>query len=186
MRNLAWLQHNLCMVRLLTFTCYGCHLPGDIRGSFDHARNGERRFLPPNPSLERYCREQMRQAAFFLSTAESRTLVRDAIIDVCRFRSWSLYAVHVRTSHVHGVVGSETQPDRVLHDWKSYAMRALRSAGLVLPGRTVWTRGGNAHNLVSGAAVNDAIRYVIERQGEPMEIYVCEPERLPPPWLAGL
>jgi hypothetical protein len=37
---------------LLTFACYGSHLPGDARGSFDHVRRGEHCRLAPNPGLE--------------------------------------------------------------------------------------------------------------------------------------
>lgn len=33
----------------ITFRCYGTHLPGDARGSFDHVRNGERRYTRPTP-----------------------------------------------------------------------------------------------------------------------------------------
>jgi REP element-mobilizing transposase RayT len=169
------------MVRLLTFTCYGSHLPGDARGSFDHVRQGERRFLFPTPALERYSRAQTTQAPYLLSTVPARAAVRDAIAAACRFRSWFLYALHVRTNHVHGVAESEAPADRILHDWKAYATRALRAAGLASPGQFVWTHGGSAHNLISRKALTDAVRYVIEGQGEPMEIYFSEPDREPPP-----
>jgi REP element-mobilizing transposase RayT len=162
------------MVRLLTFSCYGSHLPGDARGSFDHVRQGERKFLPPNPALEQYRRAQMKHEGYLLSTADARVVVRDAIVRVCRFRSWPLYALHVRRNHVHGVVDSESPADRVLHDWKAYATRALRTAGLAPIGGAVWAHGGNAHNLISQKALDAGIRYVIEGQGNPMEMYLRE------------
>jgi REP element-mobilizing transposase RayT len=165
------------VIRLLTFSCYGSHLPGDPRGSFDHVRNGERKFLPPNPALARYCGKQMSRPAYFLSTPRSRELVRAAIVDVCRFRSWPLYALHVRTTHVHGVVDSDSPADRVLHDWKAYATRALRSAGVGSPERTLWSHGGNSHSLISRTALNGAIQYVIEGKGEPMETFSAIPPR---------
>jgi hypothetical protein len=72
----------------------------------------------------------MRQPAFELQSAASRRIVRDAIVRVCEYRSVALYALQVRTNHVHGVVESE-DPGRVLHDWKAYATRSLRETGLV-------------------------------------------------------
>jgi len=158
------------MIFLMTFTSYGAHLPGDERGSFDHVRAGQRRFVRPNPGLEVYRRKQMRQPPFELRDATSRRVVRDAIVKVCDFRSVPLYALHVRTNHVHGVVEAE-DARRVLHDWKAYATRSLRDAGLVAPDRVVWTHGGNASPLRSSASVRAAIRYVLEGQGEGMETY---------------
>ena len=107
---------------------------------------------------------------FELRDATSRRVVRDAIVKVCDFRSVPLYALHVRTNHVHGVVEAE-DARRVLHDWKAYATRSLRDAGLVAPDRVVWTHGGNASPLRSSASVRAAIRYVLEGQGEGMETY---------------
>ena len=122
---------------LVTFGTYGSHLPGDARGSFDHVRLGERRFFPPKPGLEAYSRRRMKQPAYLLATPESRRIVLGAIREVCRFRSWSLYALHVRTNHVHGVVRADSSPSLELNGWKAYATRSLHSAGALLAGRGV-------------------------------------------------
>ena len=80
-------------------------------------------------------RQKMRQAKYLLSSPESRILVRDAIVDVCRFRCWILYALHVRTNHVHGIVDAEASPSRIFNDWKAYSTRSLRDAGVSAPDR---------------------------------------------------
>jgi hypothetical protein len=157
------------MMFLVTMSCYGARLPGDARGSFDHIRQGERRPLAPNPARVEYHQREMRQDAFLLSSPIAREVVGASIVEVCRLRNWSLGALHVRTTHVHAVVGTAAAPVRILIDWKAYATRALRSSGFVAEDRVVWARGGNIHRLDSPEAVRDAIRYVLDRQGEPLE-----------------
>ena len=111
----------------------------------------------------------------------SRALVRDAIVGVCTFRSWYLYALHVRTNHIHGIVETEALPSRVLNDWKAYATRSLRAAGVIPPDRLVWTHGGSTHTISSRPALERAIHYILQGQGEPMELYSASPTRGTPP-----
>jgi REP element-mobilizing transposase RayT len=148
-------QHPL--IYLLTFTTYGAYLPGDARGSFDHARAGVSRFIPPNPALERYHRRAMSSDSFALSTAPQRQAVRDAILQVCAERVWLLRALHIRTTHVHGIVESNVAPRRVVEAWKAYATRSLTSSGLIDDAGKIWTRGSNARRLDSPDAVRSAI-----------------------------
>jgi len=136
------------MALLVTFSCYGSHLPGDDRGSFDHLRRGERRFILPNAALEDDCRRRMRQPPCVLATSAARATERDAIAGVCKHRAWFLYALHVRANHVHGVVESDA-PRRVLNDWKAYATRSLRKAGLAGADQAVWTHGGSTRLIAS-------------------------------------
>jgi hypothetical protein len=158
------------MVWLVTISCYGSHLPGDSRGSYDHVRQGQRRCIPPSPALETYARKLMLGGPFVLADSLLRRTVLEAIIDVCQFRDWPLLALHIRTSHFHGVVDCAS-PELVLRDWKSYSTRALHR----LPGeprdRHYWTRGGNYSALQSQAAIRAAIGCVLEQQGEPLEHY---------------
>lgn len=159
------------MIFLLTFTCYGSHLPGDSRGSFDHVRRGEPRNWLPAPGFVKFNRQRMRQEPFLLSDSTLRALVRDAILDVSRYRKWFLYALHVRTNHVHSVVHADAPASRALNDYKSYATRALRAAAMVEPERIVWTHGGTAHRIATPEGLKNAIRYVLEKQGEPMDVF---------------
>ena len=63
----------------------------------------------------------MLQAPYLLDADSSRRMVLEALRDVCLHRGWSLLAAHVRTNHVHSVVESETRPEKVMNDFKSYA-----------------------------------------------------------------
>jgi hypothetical protein len=160
----------------ITFTCYGTHLPGDPSGSFDHIRDGERRFIPPRRALEKYHEQHLRQAPFLLETPESRTVVLEAIVNVCGFRSWALSALHVRSNHFHGIIAADVAAAKIIHDWKAYATRALRSSGLVDANRLIWTHGGGAQRVAPSAALEQAMRYVVELQGEPMALF-CRDHR---------
>ena len=169
------------MLYLLTFTCYGSHLPGDARGSFDHVRGGERCPLAPNPGLEAFRRRNMRQTPYLLATAQVRCEVRDAIVKVCRYRPWSLYALHARTNHVHGIVDAETSPSRVFNAWKAYASRSLRAAREGPLDRIYWTHGGSARRILTPEDLARAMHYVLEGQGQPLETYYDDPRFVTPP-----
>ena len=171
------------MLYLLTFSCYGSHLPGDARGSADHARCGERRPLAPNPYLEAYRRRQMRQAPFLLDSAEARSRVRSAIVEVCQYRLWFLYALHVRTNHVHGIVDAGVSPSLVFSSWKAYASRRLRAAGTM--DRLYWTHGGSSRRILTARGLTNAMHYVLHGQGEAMETYCAEPQIGSPPLRDG-
>ncbi len=142
------------MVYILTFSTYGVHLPGDERGSYNHVREGRRRFFAPSTRLEAFAREKMRQPKYDLSSAAVRVAMRDSIVGVCRFRGWNLFALHIRVSRVHAVVETIGPASRILSDFKAYATRALREQGLEAPGRLIWAHGGSAHELSNRDAVS--------------------------------
>jgi REP element-mobilizing transposase RayT len=113
----------------------------------------------------------MTQEEFLLSTEAVRLCVKQSICKVCTLRNWSLLALHVRVNHVHAVVRADSVPSRVLNDWKAYSTRALRRSGYIGSERSVWTHGGSVHALRSDEAILSAVRYVLEKQGEPMAVY---------------
>src|SRR5580704_7660823 len=59
----------------------------------------------------------MAQAPYGLDQAR-REVVLQAIQEICRHRNWDLLAAHVRTNHVHVVVGAEVPPEKVMGDSK--------------------------------------------------------------------
>src|SRR5579883_894267 len=152
------------MTCFITFSTYGSHLPGDARGSYDHLREGSRKFIPPNPGLEAYRRELMEQEPFLLN-AEQRAVVRDAMVEVCSFRGWELFALHIRSNHVHGVVEAAVEGSRIVNPWKACGTRALRRAGLVAAEREIWAHGASVHLRSTQHAVDGAVRYVLDGQG---------------------
>ncbi len=158
----------------ITFSCYGTHVHGDESGSVDRRHNlfgsrslgadaeraaTERRSMDgPPDELDRY----------------GRAAVLGAIQEVCLHRRWSLLAAHVRSSHVHVVVEADARPEKVMSDFKAYASRALRRLDGEGPSRRRWARHGSTRWLWQDQDVRDAIRYVVEEQGEAMEVFVGE------------
>ena len=134
------------MVYLLTFSCYGHRLPGDERGSVDRTRGEQRGGL----------------------IAPSKALLEHASR---RFRGWELLAAHVRTTHVHAVTDLPCEPGNALRDFKTYSSRALnRTQGAC----TRWSRGGSTRRLLTPEAIRAAIKYVADRQGSQMALFVAE------------
>jgi hypothetical protein len=64
----------------------------------------------------------------------------------------------------------QAKPSQILHTWKAYATRRLRSTEA--PNRILWSRGGNASRISSNDYLRRAITYVLHGQGDPMETYV--------------
>ena len=113
----------------------------------------------------------MQQPAYDLDR-ERRRIVLEAIREVCRHREWTLLAAHVRTTHVHLVVGGTTAPEPMLHACKAYSSRSLNR---IEPPRKRWTRYGSTRYLKTQESIAAAIDYVVSRQGIPMELYLCAP-----------
>jgi REP element-mobilizing transposase RayT len=103
--------------------------------------------------------------------AGRRELVLKAIIEVRSHRGWTLFTAHVRTNHVHAVVGADVRPETVMNCFKSYASRALNRFGLDPVNRKRWTRHGSTRYLWNEEELPAAIAYVIEGQGEPMQVF---------------
>jgi REP element-mobilizing transposase RayT len=104
----------------------------------------------------------------YLLDSERRAVGLRAIVEVCRHRGWILLAAHVRTAHLHVVVNAEIGPERILNALKSYSSRALNLDSLV---DRQWARHGSTRYLWTSDQINNAVRYVISKQGEPMAIY---------------
>ena len=113
----------------------------------------------------------MNQAPYSLDP-DSRAAVVEALREVCVQRGWNLLAAHVRTNHVHVIVEAEVRPERVMNDFKSYASRALNRLGRDGPDRKRWARHGSTRWLWRDQDVQEAIRYAVEEQGEPMALFV--------------
>src|SRR5947209_19999 len=135
----------MTLAYFLTFTTYGTWLPGSAKGkgSVDAQHNVYGTpFLEPNAGREQAAREAMVQPAYVLSAAE-RDIVSKAIVELARERGWRLWALHVRTNHVHAVVSAECDPGRIMSDMKARASRELTAAGFDNAQRRRWTRHGS-------------------------------------------
>lgn len=145
----------------ITFRTYGTWVHGDERGSFQRTA----RVVAPNPYLQKSDLGQLKHPPVILDIAQ-RAAVESAIREVCLFRKYDLYALQVRTNHVHCVVVSGDTPEKAMTTFKSDATRRLRTEGLVHPDTTVWSRHGSTLYLWSDNEVERALDYVVNGQGD--------------------
>jgi hypothetical protein len=61
-----------------------------------------------------------------------------------------------------------------MHAFKAYASRDLNRLAIDAPDRKRWARHGSTRWLWKDEDVQEAIRYVVSGQGEPMEVYLDE------------
>lgn len=156
---------------LISFRCYGTWLHGDKRGSVNRKQN---RFgtpkLPPNPKLVKAERKLLKHRPIKLN-AQRRSVVENAIREVCRFRNYLLLAFNIRSNHVHSVVSAAVKPEPILQAFQAYATRALRKKGLLPPDVRPWSRHGSTPYLWKERDVDRAIEYVLYGQGDELPRY---------------
>ena len=93
---------------------------------------------------------------------------------ICEELNWDLISFHVRTKHVHLVLAAAWDPELILIDLKRRASRELNLAGYDRGRSRRWTRGGSKRYLWTPDSVASAVEYVLNHQGEPMEIYLAD------------
>ena len=151
---------------LFTFRCYGTWLPGDSRGTVTKYHNAfGSPYFPPDREWRNRSKEAMKGDPVAL-TGPMRAAVKAAILETCAIRHWELFALNVRTNHVHCVISvGEELPSRVLSALKANATRLLRERQLVPRSQTVWVARGSKRYLWNENALWKAIDYVMEGQG---------------------
>ena len=155
----------------ITFSAYGTWLHGRDPGSVDRQHNVPGTpFLPPDPELEDRRHHALRQAPYTLDEPR-RDVVLRTIREVCAHRSWSLYAVHVRMTHVHVVAAASATPEKVMADLKAWSSRRLREAFGENADRDRWTQHGSTRYLNDAKSLEAAVSYVVDEQGEAMSVY---------------
>jgi len=155
---------------MLTLRTYGTWLHGDARGSVDRAHRAYGTpMLGANGSLERAERARPRHAPVQLDAAQRRSMT-ETIQKVCLHRNWTLYALSVRTEHVHIVVAiaAKLSPEKAMNTLKSWITRCMVEQGLIPQGNRVWARHGSTRYLWSLEGIDEACRYVLDGQGEPL------------------
>jgi REP element-mobilizing transposase RayT len=157
----------------ITFSCYGQHLHGHESGSVDRHHNlFGGRLLQFDLGRATAELQKMDQTPYLLDEY-SRGAVLEALREVCLHRNWTLLAAHVRTTHVHTIVEAEVRPEKVMNDFKSYASRSLNRLRRDESDRRRWARHGSTRWLWKDQDVWDAVRYVVEEQGERMAVFVA-------------
>ncbi|RPJ60915.1 MAG: hypothetical protein EHM23_08770 [Acidobacteria bacterium] len=156
---------------LITFTTYGTHLHGDPSGSVSKFRNSrDHDYVPDCPDLIRLSKRAMRDAPFLMN-AVVRKVVFGAILATCRRKGWIVLALHVRVTHVHGVICFQEKPRRVVDALNAAASQELNKSALETGRAKRWTRGRSAIPLWTIERVRAANDYVLNQQGEQMETF---------------
>ncbi|MEQ8769138.1 MAG: transposase [Phycisphaerales bacterium] len=151
----------------LTWSCRGSWLHGDDRGSVDrdHNRPGAP-LVMPDPGRRNEFRQTLTNDPVTLSPRQ-RSVVAQAVHDVCDRRGWKPLAVNARSTHVHVVLQApHTTPERAMQQLKAWATRALREDDDTLP-PGLWTRHGSTRYLWTVEHVAEAVHYVLHEQDSP-------------------
>ncbi|HLM01005.1 MAG TPA: transposase [Pyrinomonadaceae bacterium] len=158
---------NYPLAYLITIRSYGSWLHGDEKGSID--RHGFNVYGTPrmfqSEKLKNFMKQEMREEPVCLDKNE-RICVLAAIKEVCDFRGYELYAVNIRTNHLHAVVSANTNPEKIINEFKAYATRRLRESKLIERDKTVWARGKSRRYLWKPRHVGIAVDYVLFGQGD--------------------
>jgi REP element-mobilizing transposase RayT len=139
----------------LTWTTYGTWLSGDSRGWVRFGGGGVKE---ADPALQERMRARMKGPPVVLDADQRRTV--DAVVRRhCEVRGWTLYALNVRTNHVHVVVSADIVPEEVMAQFKSWASRRLGK-----PAHQWWTEHGSTQWINHPEHLEAAVRYTLEAQ----------------------
>jgi hypothetical protein len=155
----------------ITFSTYGTWLHGRSPGSVDREHNAYgTAFIPADPELEQEQRRAMRQEPYLLDEPRREVVLR-TILEVARHRKWRLWAVHVRTNHVHILVSAPSAPGKVMSDFKAWCSRRLRENFGENADRDRWTQHGSTKYIFNEGGLDEKIAYVVNGQGVPMAFF---------------
>jgi len=155
----------------ITFTTYGTWLHDRGQGSVNREHNlPGNPFLPANAKLKSARQGVMSKDPYLLDEPK-RAVVLSTLLEVAKHRGWKLWAVHVRTNHIHIVVTANPKPEKVMADLKAWASRRLKESFGESPDRTRWTQQGSTKWLNSMEALEASIGYVVGGQGEAMACF---------------
>jgi len=163
---MVWNDTDTPLAYFISFRAFGTWLHGDNRGSIDRFHNRYKSpYMPPSQIWYNHNQQRLRAKPLTLE-AEHRKLVEKAIRETCEIRKWWLYAINVRTNHVHTVVTANRKAQLVLNAFKANATRELRQNGLWAQSFSPWARRGSKRKLWNEQSIAKAIDYVLNGQGE--------------------
>ena len=163
---IMWNDTDTPLAYFISFRSYGTWLHGDNRGSTDRFHNEYGApFIPPNEKWKRYKQDLLKTRPLILN-ANQRQAVESTIRETCQIIQWALWAINVRTNHVHTVVTANRKPGLVLNAFKANATRELRERGLWRYGFSPWADKGSKKKLWNERSVQRAIDYVLFGQGD--------------------
>jgi len=88
------------------------------------------------------------------------------IRETCELRNWRLWALNVRSNHVHSVVTANCHSKRVRAALKANATRTMRESGCWESERSPWSGGGSRRFIWTEQQLIEAIDYVLYGHGD--------------------
>ena len=153
----------------ITVRAYGMWLHGDRRGSVDREHNVPGTPLAePDRMREESAAGRMRHGPMRFG-GKAAGVVKAAVTELCLHRKWHLYAVNMRSNHLHVVVYAEVSAERVLSDVKARTTRRLREERFVGAEERPWAVHGSTPYMWTPEQLLGAIDYVMNRQGGALE-----------------
>jgi REP element-mobilizing transposase RayT len=121
----------------------------------------------------------MRGPAIRIDVEKARVLLNQ-FQETARFRGWRLLVVAIMDNHMHLVVGTgdETNPTKVLADFKAYGSRALNHRWGKPRSDTWWTYDGSKRKLQSENALRNGVEYV-RTQARALVVWMAPEESEP-------
>jgi len=155
----------------ITFTTYGNWLHCDDRYSVDRTHNvyGTPR-VQPNKMCFEIMRDKLAYDPFIMNTPQRKSVLQ-TVIDVCEYCHWRLFAVNVRTNHLHIVVQSDKEPEFVMTKIKAYASRNLNILNPDNKNKKYWTRHGSTKPVRAKENLYFLMNYVVNEQGANVACY---------------
>jgi REP element-mobilizing transposase RayT len=166
-------NHKPAFAYFITIRTYATWLHGDARGSVDPQHK-----IVGNPlrkyshSLHYSMQLMANETPFLLEEENMQKTVLESMMHTCNYLKWTLFAIHVRTNHVHLVLQSEASKEKTMGALKRYATKALKKyhPGLCTRNK-FWARHGSTKNIWAPEKLFPALYYVIKEQGKPLALY---------------
>lgn len=160
-------SRNTPLAYLISFRTYGTWLHGDERGSVDRRKYNvfKTAKIPVSLNLQNQEISLLKHQSITLN-GQQRKVVEDAVREVCAYRNYKLFAIQVRTNHVHIVTFGVGKPELLMNSFKAYSTRYLREKKLTEPALKLWSRHGSTRYLWTEEQIETAIDYVLNGQGD--------------------
>ena len=136
-----WNDTDIPLAYLITFRSYGTWLHGDERGSIDRFHHIYKSpYIESNPRWHLHNTRALKRELVILDAAQRKS-IEQSIRANCECRRWHLYALSVRTNHVHIVVSiGSLNPERALVAFKANATKQMRLDGCWRLDATPWQK----------------------------------------------
>lgn len=152
----------------ITFRTYASWLHGDERLSVSRAQNVyQSPKINPNTNLKNQMQALQKQSSIIFTHLQGE-IILNAAVDTCNQQGWRLYALHIRSNHVHLTVKADCKPESVMTKIKSRATFFLRKHSEFSKDQKIWSRHGSTKYIWSPESLYYSSDYTVERQGQKM------------------